>query len=558
MDLLWPEVNVTEASLQRLVSLARRALEPGGFGEAIRSYVRHGYRFAADQPRLVPPAETAGEASKPHTAAPGDSRAAALAAVERRDWAAAIAAFEAMDAAGPIAADDIDIWALATECTGRPAAAIPILTRAVAAHVSERRPHMAARDAVTLAKLELERSAAAAASGWMGRAEALMGPDRDPRTVAYFLWMKSRMASFGGRPEEALQLAAESLAAATESDNDGLIALALTYHGFFRMALGRMEEGVGDQNHAAAIALSSGVDPVIGSTIYCNILWACRTFPDWTRARQWSQGFETWCSANYAQVPGTCDLHRAEVLGSQRDLGGALLAIEEAIPKLTNEESWAIGDAYRVRGDIRAMVGDLAGARADYSSAYAVGWDAEPGNAILLAEAGETTAALQALDRALAGTSWYHLQRQGQLLANKARIAAQGGRRDIAERTVIEIDARPELAQLASVRALVCETHWLLDQGESEGAIRHLLLARQLWRAAGIEYQEARVRLDLAEVFLAMGDPHGAETEASAAAVTGRRIGSRRLAAAAAAILARLDGPGTTRSGNDRLKISAR
>jgi hypothetical protein len=66
------------------------------------------------------------------------------------------------------------------------------------------------------------------------------------------------------------------------------------------------------------------------------------------------------------------------------------------------------------------------------------------------------------------------------------------------------------------------------------------------------------VRLDLAEVFLAMGDPHGAETQASAAAVTGRRIGSRRLAAAAAAILARLDGPGTTRLGNDRLKISAR
>ena len=49
------------------------------------------------------------------------------------------------------------------------------------------------------------------------------------------------------------------------------------------------------------------------------------------------------------------------------------------------------------------MIGDLDAARADYAAAYALGWDAEPGNAILLFESGGVEAALAALDRALAG-----------------------------------------------------------------------------------------------------------------------------------------------------------
>ena len=61
MDALWPDVTVTEASLQRAVSLARRALAAGGLEKAIHSYARHGYRFAIDEPGLGH-AEPAGEA----------------------------------------------------------------------------------------------------------------------------------------------------------------------------------------------------------------------------------------------------------------------------------------------------------------------------------------------------------------------------------------------------------------------------------------------------------------------------------------------------------------
>jgi DNA-binding winged helix-turn-helix (wHTH) protein len=528
MDALWPDVTVTEASLQRLVSLARRALEAGGLGDAIRSFVRHGYRFAIDRPALEATSEKADSGET--------DRAQVIELAERRDWRAVARAFEKLSAAGKVKSEDFELWALAIECCGRPAEAIPVLTRAVAAHLTDHQPHLAARSAITLAKIEIERSAAAAAAGWMERAEALKSGTDDPRTEAYFLWMKSRLASFEGRGEDALELAGAANRAGRACGDQGLIALTLAYHGFYNLALGRIDEGVSQQNHAAAIALSSGVDPVIGSLVYCNILWSCRTFPDWARARQWSQGFESWCEANYAEVPGSCDLHRAELLGAQRDLCDALEAIDLALPKLSEEEAFSIGDGYRVRGDIEAMIGDLDAARADYAAAYAMGWDAEPGNAVLLAESGNVEAALSTLDRALAGMTWYHLQRRGTLLAHKARIAAMGGHDDVARRALAELEAEPERWKQAAVHALINEARFLLAPYKDAEATRHLILARQLWTSAGMEYHAARVRLELARIFLGNGDTVGATAEIAAAERTGKRIRSRRLYEEAAAL----------------------
>ena len=69
-DAPWPDLNVTEASLQRAVSLARGVLLAGGMENAIRSFVRHGYRFGIDDPSLGQDAPTgAGEttpSSRPH------------------------------------------------------------------------------------------------------------------------------------------------------------------------------------------------------------------------------------------------------------------------------------------------------------------------------------------------------------------------------------------------------------------------------------------------------------------------------------------------------------
>lgn len=529
MDALWPDVTVTEASLQRAVSLARRALAAGGLEKAIHSYARHGYRFAIDEPGLGQ-AEPAGEAGSPELA-----RARALA--RARDWVGAARQFEQVADRSALTASDIDLWALAVECRGRPVEAIPMLARAVTAHVDAGQPAQAARAAVTLAKIQFERGAAAVAEGWLERADSLLAESDDRWTKAYLLWMRSRFATFTGRPEEALALATTANALAAACGDPGLEALTLAYKGFYNLSLGRVGEGSEQQNHAAAIALSSQVDPITGSLVYCNILWTCRTFADWARARQWSEGFESWCEASFAQTTASCDLHRAEIIGAQGTLMEALAGISGALPKLSDEESWSVGEGYRVRGDIHAMIGNLADARTDYEKAYSLGWDAEPGNAVLLFESGDVDGALGALDRASSGLTWFHLQRRSLLLVNMARIAALGGRAAMATELLAEIESVPERWPQPAVRALIAETRAALCADGDPQATRLLLLARQLWTSAGVPYHAARVRLQLARAFLAAGDRSGANVEIVAAGQTADRIASRRLKEMAATIV---------------------
>lgn len=55
LNTLWPDVIVTDASLQRAISLIRATLRRGGCEEAVQTRARHGYRFALEERVKTPP-----------------------------------------------------------------------------------------------------------------------------------------------------------------------------------------------------------------------------------------------------------------------------------------------------------------------------------------------------------------------------------------------------------------------------------------------------------------------------------------------------------------------
>lgn len=551
MDALWPGVIVTESSLQRAASVLRQVLAAGGLEGAVQNFAKRGYRFAVDdaKPQIEPTEVDQANSALAH----------ARDAIQTRNWIDASARYVALAATTELDADDLELWALADECRGRPVNAIPALSRAIEIHLAAGNVARAGRAAVTLAKVELERGSGAAAQGWIDRARSILADCADDAAHAYLLWLRSRVATTRGHSEEALALATRANQHAEKTNDEGLRALTLVYKGFFHMSLGDVEEGSRLQNHAAAIALSSQIDPIVGSLIYCNILWSCRTFADWERALQWSDGFELWCSATFAENPGACDLHRAEILGARATLPEAFAKITQALPKLSAEESWSIGEGYRVRGDVAAMLGNLAQAEADYATAYAIGWDAEPGHAVLLFERDEVDGALAALERALGGQTWYHLQRRGVLLANAARIAALAGRIEVAERYLNEVEAGGERWSQPAIRALIVETKAALLSADAARSTQMRVLARQLWTSAKFDYHVARVRIELARACVAAGDAVGAQAELSAAEYLARRIESPRLLDACAAVRQLIAaGSSVPAPAKGKLKISAR
>jgi hypothetical protein len=124
LDALWPGVTVTDNSLQRAVSTLRGALREGGMEDAIRSFPRNGYRFFVDE--------------KPDDAARADVRAgsaapdvaAAREAVAEQRWSDAATLYDKLDNGGSLPGEDLDGWALALRCLGRPSDAVPVLVRA--------------------------------------------------------------------------------------------------------------------------------------------------------------------------------------------------------------------------------------------------------------------------------------------------------------------------------------------------------------------------------------------------------------------------------------------
>ncbi len=103
----------------------------------------------------------------------------------------------------------------------------------------------------------------------------------------------------------------------------------------------------------------------------------------------------------------------------------------------------------------------------------------------------------------------------------------QRGKRELAAAVLHELEGESGRWTQPAVHALLNEARFLLADGVE--AMRFLLLARQLWTSAGIEYHAARVRLDIARRLLAAGDEAGATVEIAAAEHSANRIGSPRL-----------------------------
>ena len=509
---LWPGVHVTEASLQRTVSLARAALRAGGMESALRIIPCLGYRFALDRPVLrgLGPAEDV-------PAAPALVRAREVATC---DWAEA----DRDEQLGP---KDLDLWAYALTCKARFRAAVPVYARAIEGYLRAGAPFRAARSAVSLGIVELELDHRDAARVWIACAEDLLGPDGPSEILAFALWLKSRVVSTEGDQDEAMTLARRAVDLAEAAESTSMRALALAYEGLYSMTLGDVAAGRARQDHAAATGLSGEVDPLTGTMIYRSILWTCRTFADWSRAAQWSPGFDLWCRAAYGEVTSASRLQSADVMASVGRLRAALGEVERSIQLMIEEGTWELGDAYRVRGDIRAMMGDTAAARADYQRSLSLGWDVEPGLAWLRAEAGDVPGALAALDRSLAGPSWFARQRRAWLLANKAQIAAGAGLVDVAEAALADLDGWPDAASVPAVQAMAREARAnLLAAGAPARAIPDLQAARQLWLGVRHEYHAARLQLRLADLMERSGDVESARLERSAAHLAAERIGA--------------------------------
>ena len=511
LDALWPGVIVTDGSLQRAISLARSALRQGGLIDAIRTHARSGYRFCLDV------IEHEGEVE---TYTIPELLRRARRAYEQYEWDSAIGAFESVDSEHPLEGPDLERWADAALCAGRGWDAIAPLQRAVAAHTTQGDSYGAARVMLNLAAVQFEQREFAVAKGWHQRAARLLSREEISREYGTLMWLGSRFAAISGELETSRDSARRAYEIGCQLPDPDIEVLGLNYWGLALQALGDVTQGATLQDEAAAAVLAGNVSPMIGGIVYCSVIWSCRNRGDWQRASQWTDHFTRWCKTSpLHNFPGTCRLHRAEVLSIRGDLEEAQKEAIAMCEALSVRAPWAEGDAYHVLGNIYLLRGELEQAEHAFRRAHELGWDPQPGYALLQVARGATDAALQTLELSLQDTNWANQQKRGVLLAHLVIVSIAANDIQRARNALTELDARPELYVTDAITAAVLRARAELATYENnlDEAITCYRQAIQLWQNVGSPLNVASIRILLANVFIDLGNCHAAELELMAA-----------------------------------------
>lgn len=529
LESLWPGTVVVDSALHRVVSLARSALAEGGARDAIRTYARHGYRFCAD-------VEARKEVSEAADASATLERARR--AFASRSWAEALRAFGESDRREALQAHDLERWAQAAQWEGDAARAIGPLERAVAAHLASGDRRGGARAALLLSQIQFERLDLPVAKGWLKRAQKLLDDNTACRELGLAHYTAARLALVEGPLDASLAHADRARALGLELGDPDIEALGLAYRGHALLSLGHIEAGVETLDEAAAAALAGEMSPWAVSLVYCSVIWACRNRGDWDRASQWTEQFTRWCErSGLTAFPGTCRLHRAEVLGIRGELAEAEKEINEAKALLATWAPWAEGDAYRVLGDLRLSLGDVVGAELAFRRAHELGWDPQPGYAMLRLASGDPDAALRGLESALLDASWANRERRGLLLANLAIAAALAGCAERARGALAELEENPQLWSATAIEAVVMRARAEVAsiEGRIEPACAALRDAANIWRRIGSPLNVAITQQRLGDLLIASGDTSAAELELGSAEAAFRKLALRELAEQCAA-----------------------
>lgn len=513
LDALWAGTVVVDNALQRVVSLARTALAEAGLPEAVRTYPRHGYRFCLDEdaePLAPVPTVTA--------AVGGDAVDAALAsaACERSDWDTACDLYAAADAHVPLPADDVEAWGRAAICAGRGRSVAAALERTVAERDAAGDTMAAARGTLLLVQIRIDHKQSAMARGLLQRASRFLDGSGDRAERGHFSWMASRMALASGDSAAALSHADEACQLGRVLRDPDVECLGLVYRGHALMLKGDVSGGFAQHEEAAAVIRLGGVRSWVAGWALCSILYAARHRCDWLRAAQFAEVFAEWSrTSRMPAFPGTCQLHRAAVLGARGELERAASEVRAAAEMLARVAPWAEGDAFCVLGDIQLDLGDFDAAEAAFRQAHALGWDPMPGLARLHLLTGRPELARRELERSLEEADWTLRERRGQLLCLLVHACIASGDVDRAREalSVLATDAQMLATEALQAMHACAQATLAHHEGDFALASQHLRRAVRHWREAGSPVGEADARLRLAECLLKDRDSSGAELE---------------------------------------------
>lgn len=407
---------------------------------------------------------------------------------------------------------------------------LELLERAEAGYERDGDRRGAARMALTLTREHYQRNHDSVMGGWLARAVTLLEGQPDCHETGLLLWMRVRGLLFMANDVAgALDQARELVEFARRLGDPDLEALGLLDQGHALITAGRVREGSPLLDEATALAMTGATELSTTGTVYCSTIFACRNIGDWQRASEWTSESLRWCARHSVSgFPGLCRLHRAEIIRMRGSLAEAERDARDACEELLGwAPRWA-GWAYHELGEVRRRRGDLEGARTAFRRALDVGFDPQPGLALLRLDEADPAGALATINRRMADRDGFTQESRALLLPAQVTIALAAGDLDLARAALAELDEAAAHCDTTAIlaSASVARGALALAEGQPNEAIVALREGWRLWCDLGARFEAAQTRALLGQAYAQTADKAAARLEWEGARATFAELGA--------------------------------
>src|SRR6201996_3760254 len=349
-------------------------------------------------------------------------------AFQRRSWATAFDELGASDSERSLSPEDLECLGEAARWSRHFNGMFDAFERSVAAYEVAADRRSAARVAVKLTLEHHARQQDALAAGWLARAGRLLEGESACRERGLVLMCMAQGMFFAGNNAAALQISEEMVALGRQLEDRDIEALGRLVLGHAHLVAGEVGEGTALIDEAMAEALGGGLELWTTGQIFCSTIFACRNRGEWGRAGEWSVASLRWCERqSLSGFPGLCRFHRAEVMRFRGELDRAERDASEAVDELlVAAPRWAAFGLHEL-GEIRRRRGDLEGAIEAFRHSIELGFDPQPGLALLRLDEEKPAAARRAISQALADAGGLAREGRWLLLPPAVEIAVAAG-----------------------------------------------------------------------------------------------------------------------------------
>jgi tetratricopeptide (TPR) repeat protein len=490
------------------------------------------------------------------------SSARAREAAGRGEWQQAFDLLIAGDASTPLNGPDLALLAGVAYAAGRLDVTISAWERAHAQSV-QAGDHLSAAGAAVRVAMHLlfDTALMAPVRGWIKRAERLLeGYDETP-VHAWLAVVRNYERLLSGDFERARHWARQAIAIGTKCD-PAAAAIGRVAEARGLILTGDVSQGLGLLDDAAGAVVSGELDPLSTGIVYCELVCALQAVGQYDLAEEWTAAMERWRHGQpVGSVHGRCRVHRAEILRLRGSYPEAeqevLLACEELRPYLRREFGWPLTEL----GRIRLRRGDIQGAEEAFLAAHEVGWDPQPGLALVHLAKGEVALAAQSIRAALEHPLSVPSKelppntelRRAPLLEAQVEIEVAAGNLDLARAAADQLSHIAVVFESKAFAASAALAHGrvALAEGDTARARHDFEQAVHLWSQVGAPYETALARMGLGRAHRAEGNEERATLEFQVA-----RMGFERVEAmdqAAEAVRACGDAGRDDRNARERL-----